>query len=125
MKSNDPASIIRNFNNCINNQDLEGLAALMSADHVFIDSSDDVHNGKELMVAGWKQFFEQYPDYRNHFKQIEARGDLVLITGHSTCAYEALDGPALWTAKVREGQVQEWRVYLDTPENRRRLQLSD
>ena len=32
-----------------------------------------------------------------------------------------LDGPAIWTAEVRDGKVAVWRVYEDTPEVRARL----
>lgn len=125
MKINTPIAIIEKFNECINHQDLDGLAALMTEDHIFIDSSDDVHEGKQMMVAGWKEFFEAYPDYRNHFEHIEARGELVLISGYSTCAFDPLDGPALWTAKVEAGRVKEWRVYLDNQQNRRILNLPE
>ena len=62
-------------------------------------------------------FFKTYPDYRNHFAIIESRGDLVLVIGHSTCAYDPLEGPALWTAKVADERMAEWRVYFDTTEN--------
>jgi ketosteroid isomerase-like protein len=123
LDNDEPISIIEKFNQCINQQDLEGLAALMTQDYVFIDSSDDVHEGKDRMIAGWQEFFETYPDYRNHFEHIEARGELVLVAGHSTCSFDPLDGPALWTAKVKAGLVKEWRVYLDSKENRRTLNL--
>jgi ketosteroid isomerase-like protein len=123
MKPPDPLSTVRLFNEHINNRDLAGLADLMSEDHVFIDSSDDVHTGKQNMVASWRLFFEEYPDYRNHFEYIEARGDIVLISGYSTCSFEPLDGPALWTAKLKDGFVEEWRVYKDTEQNRREIGL--
>jgi hypothetical protein len=35
--SADPISIVETFNNCINNKDIDGLAALMSKEHTFID----------------------------------------------------------------------------------------
>jgi ketosteroid isomerase-like protein len=123
MDEKDPKLVVLEFNQCINNQDIEGLAKLMTDDHTFIDSSDEVHTGKELMVAGWTDFFNKLPDYRNHFSVVESRGDLVLVLGHSTCSYEPLHGPALWTAKVEGNLVQEWRVYLDTEENRKELGL--
>jgi ketosteroid isomerase-like protein len=123
MSLKDPKQIVLLFNMHINNRDIDSLAAMMTEDHTFIDSSDEVHAGKEMMVAGWKDFFEAYPDYRNHFEEVESRGDLVLVIGHSTCSFEALDGPALWTAKVAGELVQEWRVYLDTAENREMLEL--
>jgi hypothetical protein len=77
-----------------------------------------------MMVAGWGEFFKSYPDYCNHFSMLESRENLVLIIGHSTCFEDALDGPALWTAKVEGDQVAEWRVYLDTIDNRRLLDLT-
>ena len=119
----DPKLVVLQFNECINRRDIDGLAALMSEEHVFIDSSDCVHRGKAFMVAGWTDFFNRYPDYRNHFSILESRGDLVFVSGHSTCAYDPLDGPALWTARVEDGLVAEWRVYLDTIENRKKLGL--
>lgn len=118
-----PLEIAQVFNEMINNRDLDGLTAMMTEDHTFIDSSEELHAGKELMVAGWKDFFERYPDYKNHFSYLEIREDQVFILGHSTCSYQPLDGPAIWTARVEGDQVAEWRVYLDTVENRRALAL--
>lgn len=109
------------FNNFINELDIVGLSSLMSDDHTFIDSAYDVHEGKELMTKGWQDFFNQYPDYRNIFEKIEMKQDGVVMIGHSVCSYSPLDGPALWSAQIRDGQVAEWRVYLDTPETREKL----
>lgn len=122
-RSPEPLEIVQDFNDCINRGDLDGLADLMTEDHTFIDSSGEVHAGKHSMVAGWEEFFLSYPDYRNHFRYWETRDDQVLIMGYSTCSSDALDGPALWTARVRESRVSEWRVYLDTAENRQALGL--
>jgi ketosteroid isomerase-like protein len=119
----DPKLIVLQFNQCINDRDIHGLSALMSDDHVFIDSSEEIHKGKEMMVDGWTEFFNSYPNYRNHFSIVESRDNLVLMIGHSTCSYDPLDGPALWTAKVENGLVSEWSVYLDTLENRKMLNL--
>lgn len=116
-------AIVMAFNEMINEQDLEGLASMMTEDHTFIDSSDEVHAGKELMVAGWREFFENYPDYRNHFNYYETRGERVFILGHSTCSHAPLDGPAIWTARVAGHRVAEWRVYLDSEQNRQALHL--
>jgi len=69
-------------------------------------------------------FFGAYPDYRNEFASIvSASSDAVAVSGRSFCSEPALDGPALWTARVREGRVCEWRVYEDTPETRARIGL--
>jgi len=124
MSKKDSQSVVLQFNECINRRDVKGLSDLMTEDHVFIDSDDDVHSGKEAMIEGWRNFFNRYPDYRNHFSTLESRGNLVLVTGYSTCSFEPLDGPAIWTARAENGLVAEWRVYLDTAENRKKLNLT-
>ncbi len=123
MNKKDPKLIVLQFNESINNQDIEGLSKLMAQGYTFIDSSDEVHDGKELNVKGWIEFFNQFPDYINHFSIVESRDNTVLVTGYSTCSDDRLDGPAIWTAKVENDLVAEWRVYLDSPENRGRLKL--
>jgi ketosteroid isomerase-like protein len=110
----DPRSVAVAFNDSINNHDLDGLAALMTADHTFIDTEGGVVAGKRDCLDAWRGFFESFPDYRNVFTSLEVRGDLVTIVGYSACAEPSLAGPALWTAKIRDGRVVEWRVYADT-----------
>jgi ketosteroid isomerase-like protein len=117
----DPASVAVRFNECINGRDIDGLSSLMSDDHRFIDSADEVISGKEGCLHAWQGFFESFPDYRNVFTSVTARDEVVVIAGHSECSVPSLRGPALWTATIRAGTVTEWRVYDDTPENRRRL----
>ena len=117
----DPKLIVLQFNECINNRDLDGLSHLMADDYVFIDSTNDVQIGKENSIQGWARFFDQFPDYLNHFTTLESKDNCVLVIGHSTCSHEGLHGPAIWTAKVENGLIVEWRIYLDTPKNRRDL----
>lgn len=123
MDNLEPKQIVIQFNECINKRDIEGLSDLMSDDHLFIDSSGQSQQGREAMIAGWRDFFNQFPDYQNHFQSILARGNEVFIAGYSSCTFEALDGPGLWAAKVGDGRVAEWRVYEDTAENREQLGL--
>jgi ketosteroid isomerase-like protein len=120
----DPKAVVQRFNKAINARDLEGLVALMTEDHAFIDSSGDVERGKETMKAGWQTFFERYPDYQNIFEAFSVDGDRVAMRGYSTCSNEpVLDGPAIWTARVRDGLVSEWRVFDDNRGNRRKFGL--
>ena len=123
MNKKDPKLTVLLFNECINNRDINALTSLMAEDYAFIDSSNDIQPGKEQNIKGWTDFFTLYPDYVNHFCLIESREDLVLVTGHSTCSFDPLDGPALWTARVENDRIAEWRVYLDTAENRELLEL--
>lgn len=118
-----PSAIALRFNGYINFRNIDGLQSMMTEDHTFIDSANDVHAGKEMMVTGWKEFFDTYPDYRNIFTRLFERGNFVIILGYSMCSYSPLDGPAIWSARIRDGNLSEWRVYLDTKENRAHLQI--
>jgi ketosteroid isomerase-like protein len=99
------------FNEKINQQDLEGLAELMTEDHTFIGNDGGVTKGKEAMKDGWKNFFERYPDYRNIFTCVTIQGNVVVMVGYSTCSCKQLAGPNIWTARIHGGRISEWRVY--------------
>ena len=114
----DRAATVIAFNTCINDGDLDGIAALMAPDHTFVDSSGAGERGRDAVVAAWSRFFDRFPDYRNVFEAIDVRDDLVVVTGRSECPVEALDGPAIWTARVRDGLVTEWRGPAGTPPGR-------
>ena len=106
------------FNDHINNRDLSGLSSIITEDHTFIDSSNNISKGKEIMTKGWQEFFESYPDYKNIFEHVYMNDEVVVMLGYSTCSYEPLDGPAIWTAKIHNGLLSEWSVYDDSSENR-------
>jgi ketosteroid isomerase-like protein len=124
MKYSDPKTVALLFNEYINNQDLENLAGLMTEDHTFVSVSGKVEKGRELMKDTWAEFFILYPDYCNIFSRVESRSNCVIMVGHSECSEESLDGPALWTAIIKDDRVAEWRVYDDTEETRRKLGIS-
>jgi ketosteroid isomerase-like protein len=112
------------FNERINTRDLTGLGEMMTEDHVFIDIPGEVHNGRPMMVSGWFDFFRLYPDYRNNFTHIEVKEGLVIMIGFSECSHDPLDGPAIWTAKIRDSFISEWRVYEDTKDVRKELGIA-
>ncbi|MFW9829372.1 MAG: YybH family protein [Candidatus Thorarchaeota archaeon] len=117
----DPKSTALQFNEYINNQDIEGIRNLITEDYTFIDSSGKIEKGKELNIKNWKHFFDQYPDYKHAFTRIESRNNLVVLIGYSTCSYEPLDGPAIWTAIIKNDLIAKWQIYDDTKENRNNL----
>lgn len=121
MDAFDIMMVALNFNVRINRRDLEGLVELMTEDHRFIDIPGEVHEGKDVMKKGWREFFTKFPDYRNVFTDVKVRNGVVVMIGYSTCSYKQLDGPSIWTAKIRNGLVSEWRVYEDTVSNRQKL----
>ena len=112
MVSFELMSIALKFNEKINQQDLEGLAELMTDDHTFIDSDGAVTKGKDVMKKGWQEFFKRFPDYKNIFTCVTIQNDIVVMIGYSTCSYKPLAGPNVWTAKVLDGLLSEWRVIL-------------
>jgi ketosteroid isomerase-like protein len=117
-------SVALRFNERINARDLTGLGELMTEDHTFIDIPGEVHEGRNRMITGWFEFFSKYPDYRNNFTKVETRSNLVIMIGFSECSHDPLDGPAIWTAKIRNGKVTEWRVYEDNSQVRKELGIS-
>jgi ketosteroid isomerase-like protein len=114
----DPIAVAVRFNEAINARDLTRLGELVTEDHRFIDSEASVTVGSEAIVRAWRWLLSPFPDYRNDFEALQYRDELVIITGRSSCSDDRLRGPALWTARVREGHVAEWRVYEDNTEAR-------
>ena len=116
--------LVRSFNACINGRDANGLSKLMTADHIFIDTTGNRVAGKEACLDAWRGFFAAFPDYRNIFEYMRVTDDDVVSAGHSSCSDPRLDGAALWSAKLRGSRICEWRVYDDTAADRERLGLA-
>ncbi len=125
LDSNAPKKIALQFNKCITYADIEGLAALMTEDHVFIDTENNRIEGKENnIVQAWKPFFTLYPGYRNIFENIVVRGSTVIMQGYSICSDEILNNVrAIWVAGIINNKVGSWHIYPDTKENRKILNL--
>lgn len=119
--SRDPKLTALLFNECINNQDVKGLSRLMSEDHTLIVREGNIVRGKEANKEAWTSFFEMVPAYRNTFDRVESKGNLVIIVGHAFWSDEQPYDPGIWTAKVENDRVAEWRIYDDREENRRKL----
>jgi predicted SnoaL-like aldol condensation-catalyzing enzyme len=123
MSPTDPKLIALQFNEQINAHDIAGLAALMSADHTFIDRADQAVVGKASMLRGWTSFFAQFPHYFNTITRVESQGNLVVLHGYAT--WDVVDAPdyAIWTARIENDLVAEWRIYADNEENRKKFGL--
>jgi ketosteroid isomerase-like protein len=122
MDSANPVEIALAFVAKINAHDLDGIAALMSPDHVFIDSLGATVRGAGQMRVGWKSYLAWFPDYAIEITQQFSNGELVGLFGKARGTY-AVDGklvrqnsweiPAAWRALIRNGRVAEWQVYCD------------
>ncbi|MGA7414263.1 MAG: nuclear transport factor 2 family protein [Bryobacteraceae bacterium] len=99
----------------INAHDVAGLAALMAADHVFVDPLGNRVRGANSMEASWRAYFALFPDYWIRADHMMSEGDTVLLAGE---AGGTTDGsswriPAAWRAVILDGSVLEWQVFAD------------
>ena len=124
MNTVDPKLIALQFNECINRQDTHGLVRLMTDDHTFIDRKGEAARGRDVMTRGWTEFFKSFPEYRNTFHRVQSKGNRVVLLGYAT--WKSGGGPdrAIWTARIEDDRVAEWRIDEDTSENRKRLGLT-
>lgn len=101
----------------INRRELESLVELMTPDHRFIDLAGDVEEGRDVMGAGWADYFAHYPDYMIHISHFFVRDDVVIFVGRTTGSHLRLprdvefQEPVIWIAPIENGLVAEWRLY--------------
>lgn len=103
----------------INAHDVEGLAALMSDDHAFIDAHGTQVSGREKMIVGWRAYFEWFPDYRIEITEVFENSESLALVGFAGGSYqnnrsESWRLPAAWKAIVKGGRVTLWQVFADT-----------
>lgn len=117
-------SIALQFNNCINNADIEGLADLMTENHVFIDMENNQIEGKSNCIStACNPFFKLFPNYQNIFEKIISKEDsIVIMQGYSISSDERLNNlRAIWFAEIQDDKVSLWRIYSDTEDVRSML----
>jgi ketosteroid isomerase-like protein len=110
---------IQAFIESINAHDLESLGKLMSDDHVFIDAYGNEMQGKETMTAGWRGYFEWFPDYYIEISEVFQNGESFAIFGFAGGSFKGNDDaewriPAAWKASVKDGRIDLWQVFADT-----------
>lgn len=126
----EPREVARKFVERINEHDVDGLSALMTDDHRFIDALGESGTGREELRRGWEGYFALVPDYRIDIEEVFSDGPVVVLLGTARGTYgpegsrrveDAWLVPAAWRARVTEGRVAEWRVYVDNDPLRRRI----
>lgn len=110
---------IHAFVEAINAHDVESLANLMSDDHLFIDAYGNEVCGKEKMTAGWRTYFEWFPDYYIEVSDVFENGEQFAMFGLAGGSFKGSSDaewrlPAAWKAIVRDGRVLLWQVFADT-----------
>src|SRR5438874_10872350 len=110
---------IQVFIDRINAHDVEGLGELMRGDHRFIDAHGNEVIGKEKMIAGWRGYFEWFPDYAIEVNEIFEQDDTFAMFGTVGASFKGKPErswrlPAAWKAVVKDGRVALWQVFADT-----------
>jgi ketosteroid isomerase-like protein len=122
MRDPEPKQILLSFIKRINDHDAEGVAALMTDDHVFIDSLGRAMRGRIEMRRAWESYFWLFPDYRIVSEEIFESSGVFAILGRASGTYCAggemlaenrWEIPAAWRAVIRVDRVAEWRVFAD------------
>lgn len=122
MENHEPIQSVLSFLDRINAHDVSGICALLTADHVFVDSLGNPFSGVENLRKGWASYFSSFPDYAVSHEEILGDGQIVLLTGNARGTYAASGNlpkenhwqvTAAWKAVVRNGRIAEWHVYAD------------
>lgn len=126
----NPLDVAHRFVEAINRHDLSALAALMAADHRFVDSLGELHRGRDEVSDGWHRYFQMVPDYRIEIRESFASGPVAVLLGQAEGTYtrdatltsaDRWSTPAAWRVHVEDGQVIEWRIYADNEPIRERM----
>lgn len=115
---------LQSFIDSINAHDVEGLGELMADDHTFIDAHGNEVRGREKMLAGWRGYFEWFPDYRIEVEEVfdgevSEAGQTFALFGFAGGSFKGSRQaswrlPAAWKAIVKNDQVALWQVFCDT-----------
>ena len=123
--SSDCIAVCQAFIRAINGHSIDDLRALVSDDHVFVDSQDRSVSGRDAMVAAWAAYFGMFPDYQIEADTLISSGGTVAIFGHASGTFNGKRGPApetritmpaAWRATVSEEKIKVWQVYADWSE---------
>jgi len=109
------AETFKQFVIAINNHDVRSLTALMTNDHVFVDSVGNRAHSATSMEAGWRSYFAMCPDYWIHTDYVMVEDGVALAVGEAGGTIDGVSWrtPAAWKAVIRDGKVMEWRVFAD------------
>ncbi len=110
-----PVETVLAFLDAINQHDEPELSELRTEHYVFTDSLGNSVRGREKMRASWRGYFAVCPDYRVSHEDIFHHGDTVAAFGSAGGPIDKIEWqiPAAWRAVVRDGLIQEFRVYAD------------
>jgi ketosteroid isomerase-like protein len=115
--------IIIEFIDSINKKDLEKISLLMSEYILFIDAHGNEVQGNHRMKAGWKLYFEWFPDYQIEITETLTNGELIAVFGFASGTFRGIRTeknenfwkiPASWKIKLENDKIALWQVFADT-----------
>ena len=111
--------VILAFVEAINAHDLTALAELMTDDHAFIDAHGNGITGRQQMLAGWRGYFEWFPDYQIEVTDVFENENDFAMCGFAGGSFKGSADrswrlPAAWKATISDGRVALWQVFADT-----------
>ncbi|HET6865883.1 MAG TPA: nuclear transport factor 2 family protein [Solirubrobacteraceae bacterium] len=119
-----PVALAISLIDCINRCDLATLSDLLSNDHRLEVFDEEPVIGKHANTVAWNGYFEMFPAYVIHPRQIAEHGDTVAILGHTTGSHLGLRDEderkltLIWLVDTRDGYVTRWQLIEDNAENR-------
>jgi uncharacterized protein (TIGR02246 family) len=114
----------------INSHDVDAIAALLTADHRFVDSLGNLTQGRDMLRAAWRQYFRMVPDYQIKVERALADGPHVVLLGVASGTYtpdgtlharNAWSTPMALRALIQGALIAEWQVYADNEPIRERM----
>ena len=116
-------SIVSQFIEAINQQDVNRIFELISEDHVFINSHGKSTSGKQNMKQAWKSYFDFFPDYTIEVTEVIESEGVVGVFGWASATYmnkrNKQDSnywrlPCAWKGVVANKKLRVWQVFSDT-----------
>jgi len=127
------SNAVQRFVERINAHDASGLVALMTADHVFVDSLG-TRLLRPAIEKGWEEYFAMVPDYWVRIDRTISDGETSVLLGEAGGTFVPGGGmmnarnewrtPAVWVARIRDEKVWEWRIYSDNEPIREKMRLA-
>jgi ketosteroid isomerase-like protein len=122
MAEPDSFGVVRSFLEQINAHNIPGLVALMTDDHLFVDSLGAIVRGREEMRKAWIGYFYMIPDYTIIYSTILVQEATVGVFGRArgTCSFgsrllpqNSWEIPFAAMAVLRGDRISEWHVFAD------------
>ena len=122
--------VAKRFVERINAHDVDGLVALMTSGHTFVDSLGNRFT-RPSIEQGWWDYFGTVPDYWIRVECALSEGGVSILIGTAGGTYVSKGGtlrpenrwetPAVWVARTRGQKVAEWRIYSDNEPIREKM----